>query len=44
MGVEFQVNFHGIEAALDQYELKSGMDPLVGATIIYDKEIVRPFA
>lgn len=44
MGVEFQLNFHGIEASLGQYELKSGMDPLVGVDIVFDQSIVRPFA
>jgi hypothetical protein len=44
MGVEFYINFHGIDASLGQYELKSGMDPLVGVDIVYDQDIVRPFA
>ena len=36
MGVEFQINFHGIAGDLGQYELKSGIDPLVGVDIVYD--------
>jgi hypothetical protein len=36
MGVDFQINFHGIAGDLGQYELKSGIDPLVGVDIVYD--------
>ena len=36
MGVEFQINFHGIAGSLGQYELKSGIDPLVGVDLVYD--------
>lgn len=44
MGFEFQVNFFGVAASLNQYELKSGIDvPLAGVDIVFDQSIVRPF-
>lgn len=44
MGVEFQINFHGIAASLDLYSLATtGPDPLVGVNIVYDASIVREF-
>ena len=44
MGVEFQVNFHGIAATLDLYSLQSGFaDPLVGVEVVFDASVVRPF-
>ena len=35
--------FHGINSDIGLYELKSGLDPLVGVDIVYDSSVVRPF-
>ena len=47
MGVEFQVFFHGVYGALDQYKLVPVPDymddPLVGVDIYTEESVVRPF-
>ena len=44
MGIEFQIDFHGIVGELGQYKLHSAQEnPLIGVDLIYIESVVRPF-
>lgn len=44
MGVEFEVHFHGMTGALENFEMiNSADDPIIGATMDYTSATTRPY-